>query len=185
MLIHYLLDTFFIFSFLLFFTYSISSIFQCILILHLSCFLFFVGFFLSFSICLIYSFFLSLILLLHLQKSKKMLWKSNNLHIFCKKDTFVTLKIKKIEKKKQVNICKFSYKNVMIYKFFKLKVTIYIFSVQKDAQNLFVKKGLTILWDCPINTKNNDKQIVFVFFSFIQHTVNLIKHMRIINSNVQ
>ena len=73
---------------------------------------------------------------------------------------------------KQVNICKFSYKNLMIYKFFELKVTIYIFSVQKDAQNLFVKKGLTILWDCPINTKNNDKQIVLVFFSFIQHTVN-------------
>ena len=42
---------------------------------------------------------------------------------------------------KQVNICKFSYKNLMIYKFFELKVTIYIFSVQKDAQNLFVKKG--------------------------------------------
>ena len=40
----------------------------------------------------------------------------NNLHIFCKQDTFVTLKIKKIEKKKQVNICKFSYKNVMIKK---------------------------------------------------------------------
>ena len=114
-----------------------------------------------------------------------MLWKSNNLHIFCKKDIFATLKIKKIENKKQINICKFSYKNVMIYKFFKLKVTIYIFSVQKDAQNLFVKKGLTIFWDCPINTKNNDKLIVFVFFSFIQHTVNLIKHMRIINSNVQ
>ena len=44
---------------------------------------------------------------------------------------------KRIEKKKQVYICKFSYIKVMIYKFFEQKVTNYIFSVQKDAQNIF------------------------------------------------